>query len=52
MGKGNNVHRMKIKEKRWKEINTSKVVEVRLFNLDLGLLWKYPKMKLGDYKRL
>jgi hypothetical protein len=42
------------KKKRWKEINTSKVVKVRYLNLDLDLLWKGFGMKLGeiieDYK--
>jgi hypothetical protein len=31
---------------KWKEINTSKVVEVRSLNLNLDLLWKDLGMKL------
>jgi len=40
MGKGKNVKKMKRKEKRRgeKEINISRVVEVRSLNLDLDLL--------------
>jgi hypothetical protein len=38
MGKGKNVKRKKRKEKRWEEINTSKVVEVKSLNLDLDIL--------------
>ncbi len=54
MGKGENVKKKKRKEKRWEEINISKVVEVRSLNLDLDLLWKDLRMKLWeiieDYK--
>jgi hypothetical protein len=35
------------KEKRWEEIHILKVVEVKSLNLDLDLLWKDPRMKLG-----
>jgi polynucleotide 5'-kinase involved in rRNA processing len=56
MGKGKNVKRKKRKEKRWEEINTSKVVEVKSLNLDLDILWKDLGMKLEevieDYKTL
>ncbi len=48
--------RNKRKEKRWKEINTSKVVEVRSLNLNLDLLWNDLEVKLKgiieDYKTL
>ncbi len=44
------------KEKRWKDINISKIVEVKSLNLDLNLLWKDLGVKLGeiieDYKTL
>jgi hypothetical protein len=48
MGKGKNVKRKKRKEKRWEEINTSKVVEVKSLNLDLDILWKDLGMKLEE----
>ncbi len=38
----------KRKEKRWEEINISKIVEVRSLNLDLDLLWKDLGVKLGE----
>jgi hypothetical protein len=40
MGKGKNVKRKKRKEKRWEEIDISRVVEVRSLNLDLDLCEK------------
>jgi hypothetical protein len=36
------------KEKRWEDINTSKVVYVRSLNLDLDLLWKILGVKLVE----
>jgi hypothetical protein len=56
MRKGKNVKRKKKKEKRWEDINTSKVMKVGSLNLDLDLLWKDLGVKLGqiieDYKTL
>jgi hypothetical protein len=42
------VKRKKRKEKRWEEINISKVVEIRSLNLDLDLLWKDLRVKHGE----
>ncbi len=41
------------KGKKWEEINTSKVVQVKSLNLDVDLLWKDLGVKLGkDYTKL
>ncbi len=42
----------KKKEKRWKKINISKVVEVKFINLDLDLLWKDLGEIIRKYKML
>jgi hypothetical protein len=45
--------REKKKGKKWEEINTSKVVQVKYLNLDVHLLWKDLGVKLGkDYRKL
>jgi hypothetical protein len=46
--KRENVKRKKRKENRWKEINTSKVVEIKSLNLNLDLPWKNLEVKLEE----